>query len=35
MNGTIFSVTEAMDFSPPTITENTITAKTIPVIQPG
>ena len=35
MKGTTFSVTRAMDFRPPTITANTMPAKTKPVIQPG
>ena len=35
MNGTTFSVTCAMDLIPPTMTANTTTAKTTPVIQPG
>ncbi len=35
MKGTIFSVTLAMDFRPPTMTRNTMIAITTPVIQPG
>lgn len=35
MNGTTFSVTLAMDLSPPTITAKTTDAMTRPVIQPG
>jgi hypothetical protein len=35
MNGTIFSVTLAIDLMPPTITANTTAANTSPVIQPG